>query len=129
MNLRKVPRAIKIYSAHYYYNFLEFFDKSPPKKEDESLKDYVFRVDRKYALRRLDLYLRTMPAHNIDAIQAALDESPNKDTKMFLEWLRELELRRMIYSAIRSAIYINQDWKAFIYSWAQQRKQRVGSKL
>lgn len=109
-----ISEKIKRYLHHYYYKLLEFFDPSPKINENEPLVDYVFRIPKKYALRRLDLQLAIFPFVNITEAKKMIEAETDPEKKEFLQLMYDIGFKRLLYEMIRDAISIDKDYTDFI---------------
>ena len=87
-----------------YVKFLEFFDKSPVFKKGESIEEYVLRVDRKYALRRINFELAICPEYNIEAIDNYMKKEKRAGVKKLYKLIRSFATNKIRFELLKRQI-------------------------
>jgi len=87
-----------------YFKFLEFFNKSPVFKKGESIEEYVLRVDKKYALRRINFELAICPKYNIEAIGNILKTEKKAGVRKLLKLMRSFAIDKIRFELLKKQI-------------------------
>lgn len=96
----KIKRRVALFT----FNFFEFFDKSPQLNKGENLINYSLRVEKKYALRRLNFNIKIMRDNNLDAIDEFVKVEEDEFKKDLLQYMRKMMLNKIIYLYLRDKI-------------------------
>ena len=89
--LRQVKNKILLL----FYNLLEFFDKSPLQKNNEDIEKYLFRIDKKYALRYLNFWISLMPDYNSSILSDLIEKEKNEDKKELFNMMLDAEAKKI----------------------------------
>ena len=104
INNFQITDSVKRKLALYRVNFLEFFDKSPILKKGESIEEYVLRVDKKYALRRINFQLAICPEYNIEAIDNYMKKEKRVGVRKLYKLLRSVAIDKIRFKLLKRQI-------------------------
>lgn len=91
-----IPGMVKKVFVHtLIFKTLCFFDPAPPFLDEiETTEQYAMRVEKKYALRQLNLDIDTLPSFDINKLNEKLLEATKKRDKDYYEFLKRLFIKR-----------------------------------
>lgn len=104
INNFQITDSLKRKLALYYVKFLEFFDKSPAFEEGESIEEYVLRVDKKYALRRINFRLAICPEYNIETIDKYMRKEKRAGVRKLYKLIRSFATDKIRLELLKKQI-------------------------
>lgn len=86
------------------YQILSFIDPPPEMKPGETVSEYVFRVDKRHAIRRLNLNINTYPNFPTQRINRGIVMAKSKMERVFFYFVKHYNDKREKYILLREQI-------------------------
>jgi len=86
------------------FNIVSFFDPQPKFLEHETENEYLFRVDKKYALRRLTVYINAIPTLDLEEANQALTHRLPRGHRALIKLMKKMTIQRDLYILLKRQI-------------------------
>ncbi len=86
------------------YEVLPFFGPPPEMKPGETVSQYVFRVDKRHAMRRLNFHINTYPNFSSQRIERGILIAESEMRRIFYYFIKHYKEKRDKYIILRKQI-------------------------
>jgi hypothetical protein len=116
-----LPGLIDFQTKQYYFRLrarfwsiytiiLCLFDPVPLRKKNETVPNYVLRLNKRHALRELNFYIGIIHSYDIDGINYMLQRPHlSKDSREYFAYLKEQSELKKVYIYLREQIKRSED--------------------
>jgi len=87
-----------------YTNFLNFFDPLPARKKNETVPNYVLRLNKRQALRELNRAIGVTYSIDLESVNYMLSTNLDKQGREFFELIKDSTEQRNVYRILREQI-------------------------
>lgn len=86
------------------YKFFDFIDPVPKIHDEESVEEYIYRIEMRHALSYLDFFIGIITDYNVEEIDGLLLIEKDENKIKFLNVLKDFEKMKFKYKLLREQV-------------------------